>query len=68
MTPLESPNDPALIAMLDELERQNESELVEKARESLEETINGLKLTPDEQNAEDALQASRSPRRRKGNK
>jgi GTP-binding protein Era len=51
MTPLESTNDPALIAMLDELERQNESELVEKARESLEETINGLKLTPDEETA-----------------
>jgi small GTP-binding protein len=51
MTPLEPANDPALIAMLDELERQNESELVEKARESLEETINGLKLTPEEETA-----------------
>ena len=44
-------DEPALTEMLDELERQNESELVEMARESLEETINGLKLTPEEEEA-----------------
>src|SRR5512135_1170302 len=51
MTTVGPTDEPALTAMLDELERQNESELVEKARESLEETINGLKLTPEEEKA-----------------
>src|SRR5512135_187790 len=44
-------DEPALTEMLDELERQNESELDEMARESLEEPINGLKLTPEAEEA-----------------
>jgi GTP-binding protein Era len=51
MTTVGPTDEPALTEMLEELERQNESELVEKARESLEETINGLKLTPEEEKA-----------------
>jgi small GTP-binding protein len=51
--------DPDLTAMLDDLERQAASangsdsgaDAVSKARESLEETIRGLKLTPEEEAA-----------------
>ena len=43
--------DPALIAMLDKLDEIPRDDVVEKARESLEETLNGLKLTPEEERA-----------------
>jgi len=45
------PDDPALIAMLEELEKDGDPDLVARARESLEETLAGLKLTPDEERA-----------------
>jgi small GTP-binding protein len=53
LTPIESPDDPALSAMLEQLEPPGASEpdAVAKARESLEETIKGLKLTPEEERA-----------------
>jgi GTP-binding protein Era len=41
----------ALTDMLDELDRQNESDVVARARESLEETFQGLQLTPGEESA-----------------
>jgi small GTP-binding protein len=49
-----SPDDPALTAMLELLETEEGregDELVARARESLDETIAGLKLTPDEERA-----------------
>ena len=53
MTMPELPDDPALLAMLEDFDRQmtNEPDLVDKARESLEETIKSLKLTPEEERA-----------------
>jgi small GTP-binding protein len=57
LTPLESSDDPALLAMLDELDAyaasdpEPEPDVVSQARESLEETIAGLKLTPEEERA-----------------
>lgn len=53
MSPNEPTLEPALIAMLDELDQQvdadPQSDLVAKARESLEETLRGLKLSPAEE-------------------
>src|SRR3954471_4112121 len=52
--PLSSPSQPdvpALTAMLEELEKEGGPDLVARARESLEETLAGLKLTPDEERA-----------------
>src|SRR5260370_35806078 len=57
--PIPNPNhdEPALLAMLDDLDRMTAndadsgSEVVAKARESLEETLRGLKLTPQEEHA-----------------
>ncbi len=46
-----SPDDATMKAMFEELERQGESDLVAKARESLEETLSGLKLSPREEQA-----------------
>lgn len=46
-----STDDPALTAMLDQLDETPDQELVERARESLEETLKGLKLTPEEERA-----------------
>ncbi len=43
--------DPALTAMLEQLDEVPQDDAVEKARESLEETLNGLKLTPEEERA-----------------
>jgi small GTP-binding protein len=45
--------DEELTELLDELDRQTEStdQTVERARESLEETLAGLKLTPEEEHA-----------------
>jgi small GTP-binding protein len=60
---LTPPLDPALTAMLDDLERQTAAateavkdaesgpDVVAQARESLEETLRGLKLTPEEEAA-----------------
>jgi GTPase len=53
------PDDPELSAMLDDLDRKADADsgsdagpdVVAQARESLEETIRGLKLTPDEERA-----------------
>src|SRR4051794_8769206 len=53
----DTPNDPALLAMLEDLDRQTGPEspegpdVVAQARESLEETLAGLKLTPEEERA-----------------
>jgi small GTP-binding protein len=44
-------DEQALNAMLEQLDDTNQDELVEKARDSLEETLNGLKLTPEEERA-----------------
>jgi GTP-binding protein Era len=57
--PIPNPNhdEPAFLAMLDDLDRMaandadSGSEVVAKARESLEETLRGLKLTPQEEHA-----------------
>ena len=49
-TPIE-PDESALEAMLEQLEGQSEDDLTAKARESLEETLAGLKLTPAEEHA-----------------
>ena len=54
-----APTNPALIAMLDDLDQQLEStpepataaDVVAQARESLEETLAALKLTPEEERA-----------------
>lgn len=43
--------DPELTAMLDALDRQSDNDPVGLARESLEETLGRLKLTPDEERA-----------------
>jgi GTPase len=43
--------DPALTAMLEQLDEIPQDDVVEKARESLEETLGGLKLTPEEERA-----------------
>ena len=53
MTMPELPDDPALLAMLEDFDRQmtNEPDLVDKARDSLEDTIKSLKLTPEEERA-----------------
>jgi GTP-binding protein Era len=50
---MDIPDDPALLAMLEDFDRQmtSQPDAVEKARESLEETIKILKLTPDEERA-----------------
>jgi small GTP-binding protein len=45
------PDDPALSAMLEHLELDTGPDLVARARESLEETLGGLKLTPEEEKA-----------------
>src|SRR5262245_54676831 len=44
-------DDPGLTQMLDQLASAEHDDVVEKARESLEATLNGLKLTPDEERA-----------------
>ncbi|MEA2630675.1 MAG: GTPase [Chloroflexota bacterium] len=49
--PLITTDASALTDMLNELERQNESDVVAKARESLEETFQNLQLTADEEGA-----------------
>jgi len=48
-----SPDDPAFIAMLDRLDTPDggDPDVVAQARESLEETLSGLKLTPEEERA-----------------
>jgi GTPase len=46
-----TPDDPALTAMLDELDKVSEADLVARARESLDETLAGLQLTPEEERA-----------------
>ncbi len=51
LSPIDSPDDPALTAMLEELESQSDSDIVARARESLDETLAGLKLTPEEEHA-----------------
>src|SRR4051794_15367016 len=51
MTTLEPNVDPELAAMLEQLEEQYRDDTVERARESLAETLNGLKLTPEEERA-----------------
>lgn len=57
LTLIETPDDPAFTAMLEQLESQANSDpeqgadVVSQARESLEETIAGLKLTPEEERA-----------------
>src|SRR5918998_1829072 len=43
------PTGPALDDVLDQLDRQGT--LIDRARESLEETLQGLRLTPDEERA-----------------
>ena len=55
--PKPNPNEPAILAMLDDLDRQAASataaeagdNAVAQARECLEETLRGLKLTPEEE-------------------
>jgi GTP-binding protein Era len=42
---------PELAEMLNQLDNARQDEIVERARESLEETLKGLKLTPDEERA-----------------
>src|SRR4051794_2181916 len=53
MTMPDLPEDPELLAMLEEFDRQMTSQgpadAVQQARESLEETIKNLKLTPEEE-------------------
>ena len=49
MTTVEPNIDPELAAMLEQLEEQEREEVVERARESLAETLNNLKLTPEEE-------------------
>jgi GTPase len=51
MTTVEPNIDPELAAMLEQLEEQEREEVVERARESLAETLNHLKLTPEEERA-----------------
>ena len=51
MTTVEPNIDPELAAMLEQLEEQEREEVVERARESLAETLNNLKLTPEEERA-----------------
>jgi small GTP-binding protein len=58
LTPIDSPDDPALTAMLHQLEPPEADapaaageDVVARARESLEETLSGLKLTPEEERA-----------------
>src|SRR3954447_20743546 len=46
-----SPDDPELAAMLDRLDEAQTEAVVERARDSLEATLNGLKLTPEEERA-----------------
>src|SRR4051812_41126665 len=46
-----SPDDPELAEMLNQLDNAQPEEVVERARESLEETLKGLKLTPEEERA-----------------
>ncbi|SIO07254.1 hypothetical protein SAMN05444166_2306 [Singulisphaera sp. GP187] len=46
-----SPDDPELASMLEELDVNRRDEIVEKARESLEETLKGMNLTPAEEHA-----------------
>jgi GTP-binding protein Era len=45
------PDDPELAEMLDRLDEAQTDEVVERARESLETTLSGLKLTPEEEHA-----------------
>src|SRR3954471_19141589 len=45
------PDQPELAEMLDRLDEAQSEEIVERARESLEETLKGLKLTPEEERA-----------------
>jgi hypothetical protein len=47
--PIDVPPGPELVDVLDRLE--NEEDVVAKARESLEQTLNQLKLTPEEEHA-----------------
>src|SRR3954447_8105418 len=50
--PITTTNDPsAMTDMLNDLDRENESDVVARARESLEETFQSLQLTPDEERA-----------------
>jgi small GTP-binding protein len=53
LTPIHSSEDPEIAAMLQELDRleSSDDDSLARARESLEETIAGLKLTPDEERA-----------------
>src|SRR3569623_495632 len=46
-----STDDTELSAMLEQIARGAEDDDVDKARESLEATLNGLKLTPEEERA-----------------
>src|SRR3954453_1337455 len=45
------PDQPELAEMLDRLDDAQPEEIVERARESLETTLSGLKLTPEEEHA-----------------
>jgi len=51
LSPVLTPDDPALTAMLEDLDSLAQSDLVVRARASLDETILGLKLTPEEERA-----------------
>ncbi len=51
ITPDQTRRSSLPLRMLEELEKESGSDLVARARESLEETLAGLKLTPDEERA-----------------
>src|SRR3954453_3624010 len=53
LSPVLTPDDPALAAMLQKLDNlgQHGDDSIARARESLEETLAGLKLTPEEEQA-----------------
>jgi GTP-binding protein Era len=55
LSPVLSPDDPVLAAMLQELDSESQGlggdESIARARESLDETLAGLKLTPEEESA-----------------
>src|SRR3954469_21141966 len=51
MATLDPTHDAELAEMLNQLDNARQDEVVEKGRESLEETLRGLKLTPEEEHA-----------------